>query len=371
MRSSKHAVLPVALLSLALAACGGNKNEKFDYNTPGADASKRPSLTVPPDLIAPTRENRFDLPAANTASGVAAAQQGAAKSAPAAPASKFRIERFGNQRWLVAPLSAEQVWPKLQAFWKDLGFILVKDDLAVGIMETEWAENRAKIAGDPFRRVLGTILGSLVSNGERDRYRTRIEPSAQPGMLEIYVSHRGAEEMNEGTPDSVSYWELRPANPELEAEMLQRIAVRLGQDEKQAEQMVAESKAAPVVLRSTLVMVDGEQQLELDEAMDRGWRQIGLALDRIGVVVEDRDRAKSTYFVRYVAGSDLDGSGKKDTGWFSGWFGSKKPSGTDQYRVLVSEQGKKVRVRLLDKDGQKASPEAVRQILNLLQSELK
>lgn len=372
MRSSLPVVLSASLLSLALAACGGSKNEKVvDYKTPGADGSKRSTLVVPPDLISPTRDDRYVVPSANTASAAAAAAApaGAAPVAQQAKASKFRIERFGNQRWIVAQVSADAVWPQLREFWKDLGFVLVKDDPKLGVMETEWAENRAKIMGDPVQRALSMVLGSMISNGERDRYRTRIEPSAQSGMLEIYVSHRGAEEIisrNEGS----TYWELRPANPELEAEMLQRIMVRLGQDEKVAKQMVTDSKA-PLAERAKLAAAaDGSQQLVLQDSLDRGWRQVGLALDRVGVVVEDRDRAKGLYFVRYVASEDLEGP-KKESGWFSGWFSSKKPIGTDQFQVTVTGSAEQTVVQLFDKDGKKASVEATRQILGLLLNELK
>lgn len=374
MRSSLRVVLSASVLSLAVAACGGNKNEKVvDYKTPGADANRRSTLELPPDLISPVRDDRYVVPSANTASAAAASQVTAgAVVAPLAStaASKFRIERVGNQRWIVAQVSADAVWPQLREFWKDLGFVLVKDDPVLGIMETEWAENRAKIVGDPVQRALSMVLGTLVSNGERDRYRTRIEPAAQPGMLEIYVSHRAAEEMRYRDRDG-TYWELRPANPELEAEMLQRIMVRLGQDEKVAKQLVSDSKA-PVAERARLVpAADGNQQLVMQDTMDRGWRQVGLALDRIGVVVEDRDRAKGIYYVRYVASEDLEGP-KQDKGWFSGWFGSKKPApGTDQFRVLVSAAGDQVQVQLLDKDGNKAAVESSRQIMSLLHKELK
>ncbi|MEN3113544.1 outer membrane protein assembly factor BamC [Uliginosibacterium paludis] len=385
MRSKIGVVLATSLLGLTLAACGGNKNEKVDYKSPGIDLrGKGNALEVPPDLVSPARDNRYALPEAGDAGSATystynASRQPAAAAANAAPAAaapagsaKFRIEREGNTRWIVTTLPANVVWPQLQDFWKNLGFVLVKDDQAVGIMETDWLENRAKIAGDPVQRVLSTVLGSMVSNGERDRYRTRIEPSAaKPGMLEIYVSHRGAIEISKRDTDG-TYWELRPSNPDLEAEMLQRILVRLGQDADGAKQMVADSKAAPQPERAAIVAgPDGVQQLQVKDGMERAWRQIGLALDRVGVVVEDRDRAKGVYFVRYVGESDLEGP-KKDQNWFSRLFSSKKAdTGTNQYQVAVSGNDRETTVRLLDKDGNRAVPEANRQIMNLLLRELK
>lgn len=378
-------VVTASLLSLALAACGGAKNEKIDYKSPGPNLdlrSKSSPLEVPPDLVSPSRDDRYAVPEGNatgstTYSTFSESRQTAAvtTASPAAAltqSTKFRLERYGNTRWLVTPISAEVLWPQLRDFWKELGFVLVKDDQSVGIMETDWIENRAKIAGDPIQRALSTVLGSLVSNGERDRYRTRIEPSSsQPGMLEIYVSHRGAEELRKRDGDG-TYWELRPSNPELEAEMLQRIMVKMGQSPETAKQMIAESKESTQADRAKLVTAtDGAQQIVVQDNLDRAWRQVGLALDRVGVVVEDRDRAKGVYFVRYVAGEDLDGP-KKDQSWFSRLFSRKQPdAGTNQYQVVVTGNDRETTVKLLDKDGYKAAPEVNRQIINVLLRELK
>ncbi|NSL54143.1 outer membrane protein assembly factor BamC [Uliginosibacterium aquaticum] len=385
MRSSLRVVLSASVLSLAVAACGGNRNEKIDYKTPGADTSvKTDSLIVPPDLVTPRRDERFvvpDTPGSATYSGytAATAAPGAAAAKPAAAvpvaADKVRMERFGNTRWLVLQGNSEQLWPKLRDFWKELGFVLVKDDQQLLIMETDWAENRAKVYSDPVRNALSYVLGSMVSNGERDRYRTRIEQGARPGEVEIYITHRGLEEKmynpNMGNQTG-TYFELQPSNPEMEAEMLTRLMIRLGRDETSAREVVAEV-AKPVAERATLgAAADGSQQLTVKDGLDRSWRQVGLALDRIGVVVEDRDRAKGLYFVRYVSAEDLTGQKKESGGWFSGWFGSgKKESGTDQFRVAVSAAGEQTVVQLQDKEGKPASTEASRQILGLLHKELK
>lgn len=387
MRSSIGAVLTASVLSLAIVGCSGNKNEKIDYKSPDFNIDLRGKtsvLEVSPDLVAPGRDDRYVVPdAGNTgtatlsnynagkqASGTQATTSAVANGPAQSP--KFRLERYENTRWLVTSVSPVVLWPQLRDFWKDMGFILVKDDQAVGIMETDWLENRAKIASDPVRNALATVLGSLVSNGERDRYRLRLEPSSsQPGMTEIYVSHRGAEEVNNRDRDG-THWELRPANPDLEAEMLQRIMVKLGQSPAVAKQMVAESKAAPTVDRASLAAApDGGQQIVVKEGLDRGWRLVGLALDRVGVVVEDRDRTKGVYFVRYVGESDLEGP-KSEQNWFTRLFSSKKSeSGTNQYQIKVVGNGVQTTVSLLDKDGKSAKPEVNRQIMNLLLRELK
>lgn len=388
MRSNIAAIFTASVLSVALAACGGNKNEKIDYSSPGLDLRSKPSvLEVPPDLVSPSRDNRYALPEApqgtatysTYAASRDAAAPGAAPATPAATAgnvpaasSSMTMQRDGNTRWLVTTLPRGVVWAQLQDFWKNLGFVLVKNDDAAGIMETDWVENRAKIAGDPIQRALSTVLGSLVSNGERDRYRTRIEPSAtRPGAYEIYVSHRGAEELRYRDRDG-TYWELRPANPELEAEMLQRIMVALGTSPEVAKKALEDTRTVAQPERASVVTgAAGAQEIVVKDGLDRAWRSVGLALDRIGVVVEDRDRAKGLYFVRYVGEDDLEGP-QKDQGLFARWFGGKKKtSGTNQYQVSVTGNDSQTLVKLLDKDGKPAAPEANRQIMTLLHAQLK
>ena len=102
-----------------------------------------------------------------------------------------RIERAGNQRWLVVNRTPEKVWPSLRDFWTDNGFLLTTDEQNIGIIETDWAENRAKLPQDFIRATLGqSCLIRLYSTGERDKFRTRIERNGN-GSTEIYVSHRG------------------------------------------------------------------------------------------------------------------------------------------------------------------------------------
>jgi outer membrane protein assembly factor BamC len=168
-----------------------------------------------------------------------------------------------------------------------------------GIMETDWAENRAKLPQDMIRATLGKFLDQIYSTPERDKFRTRLEKGAEEGTTEIYISHRGMYEAyaNEGKGRTV--WQPRPADPELEAEMLRRLMVRLGTQETRAKTLMAadaKKEERAKLMRAT----SGVGSLQLLEAFDRSWRRVGLALDRVGFTVEDRDRTKGLYYVRYV-----------------------------------------------------------------------
>lgn len=378
MRSSLRAVLGGACVLGLLTACASKSDRPaIDYRTSGAESASA-RLEVPPDLVAPARDERFLLSELNRKQASAAPTAPAAAVAattpvPAADVSLpegVRIERVGAQRWLVVPANnTDALWPKLADFWKSLGFIVVEDNPLVGVMETDWAENRAKLRQDPIQNALGKVLGSFVSTGERDKFRLRVERTAQPGKLEVYISHRRMEEVAKSTVFADgTIWVPRPADMQLEGEMLQRLMVHLGVAEAAAEQAVAQSRTAAPELAS-LTEQGGQQSLLVQQPLDRAWRQVGLALDRIGVVVEDRDRARNLYSVRHLAAEEA----KKEGFWSRLAFWRSKPvPGTSQYQVKVLAQGEQQSViTLLDKDGGAAPAEAARQILGLLHEQLK
>jgi outer membrane protein assembly factor BamC len=215
----------LALAAVLAAGCSVLQEDRIDYRS----AKRGSTLEVPPDLTQLSRDSRYTLPGeAATASGYQAAA-GATPGAVTAPQKlgDVRIERAGNQRWLVVDRPPEQLWGPVREFWKDNGFVLEIDQERLGIMETDWAENRAKIPQDFIRRTIGRVFDNLYSTAERDRFRTRFERTASGGT-EIYITHRGMEEVYTSTQKDHTVWQPRPADPELEAEFLRRLMIALG-----------------------------------------------------------------------------------------------------------------------------------------------
>ncbi|MDO8298452.1 outer membrane protein assembly factor BamC [Lacisediminimonas sp.] len=353
------------------------EGEKIDYKSAG----KRPTATleVPPDLTQLQKDNRYSLPDASrgtaTASGLAANRgtTGAPVTAVAPKAAPdMRIERDGNQRWLVVKKTPEELWPQLKDFWQEAGFLINIEQPDTGIMETEWAENRARIPQDIIRRTVGRAFDSIYSTGERDKFRTRLERRAD-GWTEVFISHRGAKEVMGGVSGDNTVWTPQPANPELEAEFTSKLMARLGNDEVKAKQEIA--RAAPMSARSKIVRGSGSAYVEVNEGFERAWRRVGLALDRVGFTVEDRDRTKGTYFVRYVdqAEDAKDKDSKKGiiSRLFS--FGSKddKAKAAQRYRVLVKASGDSSQVAVLNSQGLPETSVTADRILSLLNDQLK
>lgn len=379
--TAKFGILVAAGLTLALAACSGTmvESKKIDYKSAG----KLPPLDVPPDLTQPSRDDRYAVPdtgskGAATFSTYAGERSGKPETAGTAEVlpkvDKMRIERSGTQRWLVVSgIPPEKLWPTVKEFWQEIGFIVNVELPEAGVMETDWAENRAKLPGDGIRGFLGKALDSVYSTAERDKFRTRLE-KGEGGATEIYVSHRGMYEIYVTEGRDQTRWQPRPPEPELEAEMLRRLMVRLGATDAQAK---AQSATAPVAEeRAKLTRAsDGAGTLEVQEGFDRTWRRVGLALDRVGFTVEDRDRSQGLYFVRYV---ELDPQTRKDDKGFVSklmfWKSdSPKADPGARYRVYVKGVGNAgtSTVQVLTREGGVDKSETSKRILGLLHEQLK
>jgi outer membrane protein assembly factor BamC len=282
--------------------------------------------------------------------------------------------RAGAERWLVVRATPQQAWNTTRAFWPEMGFVVAVEKPELGVLETDWAENKAEVPQDFLRKSVGQFADIFFSTYKRDKFRTRIERGTEPGTVEIYVSHRGMEQVPTVKIDNVSpagfAWAVMPPNPGLEAEMLTRLMMRFGTSEAAATQAVRTATAPTPAAEHARVdkAADGTSRLYVDESFDRAWRRVGLALDRIGFTVVDRDRSKGLYYVRY-ADTDVI---KKDTGFLSKlMFWRDTTEKPEQYRIVVAEADPRSLVTVQDAAGAPDKSPASEKILTLLKDQLK
>jgi outer membrane protein assembly factor BamC len=366
-RGGRHASL-VAIV-LALSACSTVDqvvgDGKVDYRS---QSGRTAGLEVPPDLSQLARSGT-DRPTSGvvTASSLGAPTPSAAPGQVAiAAVGDFRVERQGQQRWLVTSRSAEQLWEPIKSFWSERGFTIEVDNPQTGVIETGWAENRAKIPDDLIRRTLGRLVDNLYSTGERDRFRTRLERTDTG--TEIFITHRGMEEVFTTSIQERTAWQPRATDPQLEAEFLSRLMIQLGGLQPQAARdAVASAAQRSSDIRPTTVA--GAAVIELDDGFDRAWRRVAVALDRSGFTVEDRDRSAGLFFVRYVdpkAVSDAQNNPIKRI------FGGAQPQDVvERYRIRVAAVGAGSRVTLQNGQGVEQTGAAANRILTQLASELR
>ena len=300
-----------------------------DYKATGRS---RP-LEVPPDLTSATTNDAYAIPGSTSYSDFKNGQQqdnGQPKILPNPEGMK--IVKAGAQRWLVVNAPAEKIWPLIRDFWIDMGFAVKKENPEVGVMETEWIKEGDLMTNDNK----GTLdkfdawLDSLASGtANRKKFRTRLERGLQDGTTEIYMTHRSVDTAPDDgkekirTPygvvdmgyknDSKSKEDSKvdSRSDELDAELLRRLMVKLGLADKRAKEIIA----APISQKRAEIKkeADGSSSVEIQDPFDRAWRRVGLALDIIGFVIEDKDRSNGIYFVKY-ADVDIDDSPKKKKG---------------------------------------------------------
>lgn len=378
------------LLALGLAACSGTADDLLDPILPEKDAAYKssktaPPLEVPPDLSSSTLNDTMVVPSlaqgsatySDYANGTQVASAGVGGVLPRL--NGVQVKRAGSERWLVVDVPPGVVWPKARNFWLSQGFLIQMEDPSIGIMETDWAEKNTRFDGGAISNFFSKLSSQLYGATTRDMYRTRLEHGTIPGTTEVYVSHRGAEYVSTGKvtraqddygTEEVYVWQPRPSDPELEAEMLNRLIITFGIKKETATTLVATAPERPP--RAHIVR-DGEgaSVLDLQDNFSRAWRRTGLALDRVGFTVEDRDRSRGLYYVRYID-TDKVNSGKDDS-----FFGNLKFWGddevSDQNEYLVSLVGKQstTQIVILDTDGKREYGETADRILGLLHDQLK
>lgn len=364
------AALACTLLSSGCTSVGNVlSGDKVDYRTSGSQSVK---LDVPPDLSQLPGQTRYGQVSSGSVSANSLGREtsGAPAVDAVAPNSNgvVKLERQGQTRWLSVNLPPEKVWDEVRTFWLESGFELSTDNRDIGLLETTFQENRSKLPQDGVRGMLGKVFDMLYDSGERDQFRTRIERTATG--CEIYVTHRGMSEVYEDNKKERTTWRARPSDPGLEAEMLGKLMTRLGAP-KDAVAAAKTDKAAAAAPVNTVARLGSDvSTLSLDADFDTAWRRVGLALDRSGFTVENRDRKQGNYEVRL---SDNDPQAAKP-GFFSRLFSSApaKADGLSRYRVQVSNQGKgSTLISVLDDKGQAAtgSPTA-RRIAKQLVDEL-
>ena len=371
----KPVVVAIALISMT--ACSGNKKDlpKLDYQT---QTRKIVKLEVPPDLTNPDQGNLYQVPAGSGAvrasdlSRRTSATQQAANSEVLKSVKGVRLERDGNQRWVeVQGKSPAEIWPLLKAFWQENGFDIKSEEPGIGQMETEWAENRAKIPQDGLRRLLDKVgLGGIYSTSERDKFIIRIE-QGKNGSTDVFFAHKGMKEVYADKNKDTTTWQPAANDPNLEAAFLARFMQYMGVDQQQAENALSQS----VAKRSgnELARIDGNTLLVSGD-YGRNWRRTALALDRIGLNVLGQNIERHAFLVQQ-APNESEAVSTKKPGLFGRIFGKgkkvEKPAAYPEIIVFVEPVNGGSRIRLLNKDGSAYNGSDASTLLSRLHTELR
>lgn len=386
---SAHPLLRWAapIIALAMSACTTTLNKTIEDAVPEDTAYRSseslPPLEIPPGLSSETIGDTMPVPGVdqNNSTTFSAYSNSTrevsmrkAETVVLPDVANVRLERDEDERWLVfSDAAPEEIWPVVREFLLDMGFTLEMENPSIGVMETHWAENRYDLPRGGVQSFLGKFLPSMNDAQTRDKFRVRLERGIEPRTTEVYIAHRGARleverRLNEAQTEN---WVARPADPELEAEMLTRLMVHFGMTEQRAARMMATTESRPARARMVREQ-DGATSLTVLDDFAQAWRRTGLALDRVGLNVQDRDRSRGVYYVRYVDPEVVNGTG--DESWVSKlkFWGGDEPQHDDEYLIsLASEEESTTRVVVLNKEGERLTSPTAGRILGLLHEQLR
>ncbi|WP_295402843.1 outer membrane protein assembly factor BamC [uncultured Thiocystis sp.] len=341
------------------------------------------NLEIPPDLTGSNFDDALDIPSGGGAAtfseytGSRAQRQQIASNGDVLPAvSNIELKRTGNERWLAVQAPPQQVWPKVIAFWREQGILLVEQDPAVGVMRTDWLDNRAEIRQDFLTRMAGKLIEGVYATSTRDQYSLRIEEGTSAGTTDIHLTHRGMEEKlvtNAIGDGSRTIWEPSGTDSAKEAEMLRRLMVFMGAAKASVAVSADPSSAPAQGPRSRLLTEGGAQVLLIPEEFRRAWRLTGSALDRAGFAVEDRDQSSGLFYVRYAGKDNAERSDGKKPGLGSrlAFWRKNEIDPVKQYRIQVVGKDTESRVSVLDATGKPDQSESGRRILTLMQEQMR
>lgn len=366
----------LSFIMLSLCSCSyfsGENGLLPDRRVKYKKAKVTKRLEIPPGLTSSAIRDEYEIPESNSAVDTDVNRQfqhlGRPQSNVLVASEKIRVERDGAKRWLVIQSKPKDIWPKIRDFWVEQGFLLKMEDPSIGIMETDWAENTADIPDDFIRNALKSTLDSVYSAATRDKYRVRLEQGVERNTTEVYLVHRGMEEVVGEVAVSATettVWKPRSSDPELEIEMLSRVMVYLGIDRKKAaSQLVRRDESKP---RTSLSKTEtGDVFLTIEEGFSRSWRLTGLALDRVGFPVSDRDRKRGIYYVKYDKST-----GDDERGWLQKIsFWKKNEPDDNQYLVHLTKQGEHTIITILNAIEKRINSQTANRILTLLNEQLK
>lgn len=368
---------------LLLSACSFNTDKilpdkQVEYKREKQSGSY---LEVPPDLTANTIDNQsvgLTTPGKGSTTFSEYHQEGGKgasslrqRAAVLPPIEGVSMQREGDIRWLLINGPADSVWPKVIEYWQSNGILLIEQDPAAGVMRTGWIENRADVSTDFVTDFMRGIFDGFYDAGTRDQFRLRIERTPN-NQTELFLTHFGMKEVllqNQSGDDENSYWEHRPRDPELEAIMLRQVMNYLGVAEAQSQ---AEQAASPgrTDVGTQLIKNANGITLLVEEGFSEAWRLTGLALDRVGFVVEDRDRSRGVYYVRY---RDPEAE-QPDESWLGKlkfWGDDEKPGDSPRYQIAVEGLGEASFVSVLNNQGVRDNSATAQRLLTLIKEQLK
>lgn len=286
------------------------------------------------------------------------------------------IENSGHLPYISTQADATTAWQIVKKYWMDNGVRLAIDNPNIGIMETDWLQNKADTPKTGISGLLNSLLGFVNDNDQRDRYRMRFSRNAAGGT-DIALIYSKSEltaqyDTPSGTKDPAGFkWqESDNKNPELQLEMTRRIALYLSEQLKQRtgtqqSNNTTNHQTASHSYAMVTTLSNGQPALVINGNYAQNWRTLGIALDRASFTIEAQDYNSGSYKVRYTPQSD-----NQSQSFFGKLWGSNDQPNTHrpQYLIRLADQGSQSIAVVQNLDGTNANAAQARALLETVYS---
>ena len=355
---------------LAFIGCSSSPDDTYMASQSTA------ALELPPNLSQPVSNPEFDIPGISsqqtTYSGYTSAEAKAKEVLPEL-GKEVVFVRDGNVFWLELTMTPKEVWPMLRGFVGKIGFEIKYANQLTGTIDTSWRENED---GASFM----TTLTSGDQGTYMDKYRLRLEREKGSKKTRLFIRHKGAriakDVLNQDLWDideepviideqdsKKTLWLTRPSDPELEIEMLQNFMVYIGLDEDAVDDelsVYSNKKLARIISK------DNGLALEVNENFPRTWRRIGLALDRMGFVVDDRNRSAGVYYISLPEKYET----TEEKTWFEKLFNKDRIDIPHDYLLSITQQGDDTHVMIRSREKAVMDNKVAEKILRQIQAHI-
>lgn len=328
-------VFGVALVLLAGCKSLGLGGKRVDY---GAGANQIPALEVPPDLTAPVSDERYRVPQgdgvatySDYSKGGASVAQGRESNAAAGQSDQMGpvyLREIDGNRIIV-------INDEFDRSWRRVGLAIERAGLMV--------EDRDRARGIYFLRPPKAESGWLDklqfwkdSANTNTRYRVNVKDGGVLCEVSITDQDGASDNASRQLTDAI-YKSINPGG------------------NGTAGSVSVINATGPAGTASLQEVFDGSKVVVMNDAFDRSWQKIGVAIERAGLVVENNDRAKGIYFLR----PDKAERGLLDKLQF--W---QEDAGNTRYRVNVKDGGRACEVSVTDQDG--ASDDAANRMIEAI-----
>lgn len=206
--------------------------------------------------------------------------------------AKVKLQRVGDERWILLEAPASQVWPLTQSFLVQRGIRVARSHPASGLIETDWVE----FNNDP---------------AHRSRFRLNIEQGIRLETTEIRVLHA-----RRPSAARIDTWPDRSSDEQMTNAMLEDLANELALEiSNRSASLLGQNVGGQV--KAELVMDGREPSIKLRLSESRATATVSHALRSEQFKLWGSAASGRVFYMNYA-----DPNARK--GWF-GWFGGDEP----------------------------------------------